>query len=174
MSSSIPSPLGELELQINGGDNYFDRGGEEGTIIEIMKPWNEIIGNDLLRVAHDRLQQTKDLINQKLSDKLRNVSQPIDSNDPQYQAYCTERENFEKLHALTLNYHDAAAEEKVTLIENLYESIAINYGDSSIRSKQVVLQAIREAKHFITTGNFLNQSFWLEHDPMNSDALTLR
>jgi hypothetical protein len=139
---------------------------DEATIVEIMKPWNEIIGNDLIRVAHDRLQHTMLLIGQGLAEKLRKVAQPIDSNDPQYQAYGLDQEKFNKLHTLTLNFQEAAAVEKVAMIRNLYNTISITYGETSIDSRSEVLQAIRETDHFMTTGNFLTQQFWLEHDPM--------
>jgi hypothetical protein len=165
LSGPLPRPQA-LQLVMKMRDQLRTLDVDEATIVEIMKPWNEIIGNDLIRVAHDRLQHTMRLLGQGLTDKLREVAQPIDSNDPQYRAYVIDQEKFNNLHSLTLNFQEAVAVAKVAMIRNLYDTISVTYGEASIDDRYEVLQAIREADYFMTTGNFLTQQFWLEHDPM--------
>lgn len=164
-SGPLPRPQA-LQLVMKMRDQLRALDVDEATIAEIMKPWNEIIGSDLIRVAQESLQHTMLLIGQGITDKLREVTHPIDSNDPRYQACSLEQEKLNGLHTLTLNFQEATAVEKVAMIRNLYNMISITYGERSIYRGDEVLQAIREAECFMMTGNFLTQQFWLDHDPM--------
>jgi len=165
LSGPIPRPQA-LQLVMKMRDQLRTLDVDEATIAEIMKPWNEIIGNELIGVAHERLQHTMLLISQGIAEKLRGVAQPIDSNDPRYQACSLEQEKLNRLHTLTLNFYEAAAAEKVAMIRNLYNMISITYGETLIDSGDLVLQSIHEADYFMKTGSFLTQQFWLSHDPM--------
>lgn len=167
---SGPLPRAQaLQLVMKMRDQLRTLDVDERAISEIMKPWNEIIGNDLIKIAYDGLQHTMTLAGQRLGDRLREVAQPIHSNDPQYQAYERDQEALGNLHNFMLNYQEATAAEKVFIIKNLHNKISNIYGEAFIERHSIILQSIQEAEYFTTSGTFLTQQFWLEHDPMNKD-----
>lgn len=136
------------------------------TIDLILAPWNEIVAKDLIRPAYVQLQRSLTVIGQTVSESLRKVRSPINSDDPDYLVYSASQDEVSRFNRMLSGFHDLPAADQLVTITRFHNEFLQLYSEEAIYDGTTVAQAITEAQYFLREGKFLNVQFWLESDPM--------